>query len=177
MPSVVLHRLGAQVDLRRGELLDQRAERVRPGEAWNLVAELETVEDVLHVGRKPVQPCVEIRPELLRIGAGAQVAQGKGRGIVEGLPRRLAERRVLLHDFRRVERRLHVENSLLAVLQHCIQPAQHGHRQDHVAVFAAHIKVAQHVVRDAPDIVRNPVQVVVGHLAFAFGRGCDDVGA
>ena len=44
----------AQVDVGRGELLDQCAQGVGFGQARNLVTELEVVEDVLHVGRKPV---------------------------------------------------------------------------------------------------------------------------
>ena len=54
------------------------------------VAELEVVEDVLHVGREPVEVGREIRGELLAIGAGAQVPQGEAGGVVERLPRRLA---------------------------------------------------------------------------------------
>ena len=36
---------------------------------------------------------------------------------------------------------------------------QHGHRQDHIAVLAAHIKVAEDIVGDAPDVVRDPVEL------------------
>ena len=162
----VHHRLRTQVDVGRGELLDQRAECVGLGEARDLVAELEAVEDVLHVGRIPVEPGAEVSFELLAAGTGAQVAEGEARGVVEGLSRRLAQRRVLLHHAGIIERGLHVENGLLAVFQHCVQPAQHGHRQDHVAILAAHVEVAQHVVGDAPDVVRDPVQVAVGHGAL-----------
>ena len=162
----VHHGVGAQVDVGRGELLDQRAERVGPGEARDLVAELEAVEDVLHVGREPVEPGPEVGLELLAARAGAQIAQGEPGGVVEGLPRRLAEGGVLPHHAGLVERGLHVENGLLTVLQHRVQPPQHGHRQDHIAILAAHIEVAQHVVRDAPDVARDPVEVAVAHLAF-----------
>jgi hypothetical protein len=42
-------RVRAQVDVRREELLDQRAQRVGLGETRDLVAELELLEDVLDV--------------------------------------------------------------------------------------------------------------------------------
>jgi len=55
--AVVLHRavgvqdgVGAEVDVGRQELVDQRAEGIGLGEAWDLVAELEALEDVLDVG-------------------------------------------------------------------------------------------------------------------------------
>ena len=160
----VPHRDGAEVDVGRGEFLDQRAQGVGLREPLDLVAELEVLEDVLHVGREPVEVGAKVGLELLPAGAGAQVAQRELRGVVEGLPRRLPQGRVLLDDAVLVEHGLHLEHALLAVLQDRVQPAQHGHRQDDVAVLAAHVEVAQDVVGDAPDVVRDPVQVRV--------RGC-----
>ena len=160
----VAHRGRAQVDVGGGQLLDQRAQGVGPGESLYLVAELEVVEDVLHAGREPVEPGPEVGLELLAVGAGAQVAQGELRGVVEGLTRDLPQGRILLDDPGFVEGGLHVQNRLLAVLQHRVEPAQHGHGQDHVAVvavLAAHVEVAQDVVGDAPDVVRDPVEVAV----------------
>ena len=124
------------------------------------------------LGEKPLSQVPEVGLELLAARAGAQIAQGEPRGVVEGLPRRLTEGGVLPHDAGLVERGLHVENGLVAVFQHRVQPAQHGHRQDYVAILAAHIEVPQHIVRDAPDVVRDPVQVAVAHLAFILRRVC-----
>ena len=73
----VLDRGGAQVDVGRGELLDQRAEGVGLREPGNLVAELEVLEDVLHVRGEAVEVGLEVRLELLSAGSGPQVAQGE----------------------------------------------------------------------------------------------------
>ena len=94
----VQHRVGAQVDRRVEELLDQRAERVGLREARDLVAELEVLEDLLHVRREAVEVGLEVGLELLLAGAGAQVAQRELRGVVEGLAGRLPQRRVLVGD-------------------------------------------------------------------------------
>ena len=123
----------------------------------------------LHVGREAVDVGLEVGRELLAAGAGPQVAQGELRGVVEGLPRRLPQGRLLLDAAGLVEHGLHLEHGLLAVLQHRVQPAQHGHRQDNVAVLAADVEVAEDVVGDAPDIVRDPVQVGV---ARGHGNPC-----
>ena len=40
------------------------------------------------------------------------------------------------------------------LLQHGVEAADDGHGQDDVAVLAAHVDVAQDVVRDAPKTVR-----------------------
>ena len=144
-----------------GELLDQRAEGVGPGQAGDLVAELEVVEDVLDVGRETVEIGFEVGRQLLTAGAGAQVAQGEPGGVVEGLAGSLAQGRVLFHHAGGVEGGLHGKDGLLAVFQHRIEAAQHRHRQDDVTVLAAHVEVAQHVVGDAPDVVGDPVQVAV----------------
>ena len=135
------------------ELLDQRAEGVGLGEPRDLVAELELLEDVLHVGREAVEVGLEVGLELLLAGAGSEIAQRELRGVVEGLTGGLPQGLVLVDDAGLVERGLHVEHGLLGRLKHGVEPAQHRHRQDHVAVLAAHIEVAQHVVRDAPDEV------------------------
>ena len=81
----VVHRSWAQVDVGGGQLLDQRAQGVGPGQPRDLIAELEVFEDVLDVGREPVEPSPEVGFELLAIGAGAQVAEGELGGVVEGL--------------------------------------------------------------------------------------------
>ena len=167
----VPHRGRAQIDVRRGELLDQGAQGVGAGQTRDLVAELEVVENVLHVGREPVQVGREIGGELLPVGACAQVPQGESGGVVERLPRRLAQSRILLDHSGAVERGLHVEDRLLAGLQHRVEAAQHGHRQDHVPVLAAHVEVAQHIIGDAPDVVRDPVKVAVARCHFGVCRG------
>jgi len=88
---------------------------------------------------------------LLLAGAVAQVAQGEGRGVVKSLPGGLAQRALLVDDAGDVEQLFRCEHRGLRVLEHGVEPAQHRHRQDHVAVFAAHVEVAQHIVGDAPD--------------------------
>ena len=159
----VAHRCGAQIDVGRGELLDQGAQRVGAGQSRNLVAELEVVEDVLHVGREPVEVGREVGGELLPVGACAQIPQGEAGGVVERLPRCLAQGRILLDHAGTVERGFHVQDRMLAALQHGVEAAQHRHRQDYVAVLAAHIEIPQHIVGDAPNEVRDPVQVAVAH--------------
>ena len=160
----VFYRGWAEVDVRRGNLLDERTQGVGLREPRDLVAELEVLENVLYVGREAVEVGLEVGPELLPARAGPEVAQGELRGVVEGLTRRLPEGRVLLDDAGLVEHRLHLEHVRLTVHQHRVQPAQHRHRQDDVPVLAAHVEVSEDVVGDPPDVVRDPVQVAVTHM-------------
>ena len=137
-----------------------------------MVAEFEVFEDVLYIGRESVEPSFEIGFELLRVGTCPKVAQGERGDVVEGLARRLPQRRVLLHDFSLVERGFHVADGLLVVLQHRIEPPQHRHRQDHVAILAANVQITQDIVRDSPDVVGDPVQVSVVQLAAPCAAWC-----
>ena len=100
----------------------------------------------------------------------ARARKCKPGDVVERLPGRLAQGGVLLDDAGVVEGRLHIEDCLLAALQHRVEATQHGHRQDHVAILAAHIEVAQNIVADAPDVVRDPVQVSVAHSRVAYPK-------
>ena len=63
----------AQIDRRVGELLNQRAERVRTREPRNLVAELEAIEDLPNVRREPVEVGLKVRTQLL-LGSSAPAA-------------------------------------------------------------------------------------------------------
>ena len=134
----------------------------------DLVPELEVVENVLHVRGEPVEVRLEVGPELLAARSGPQVTQRERRGVVEGLTGCVAQRLVLGDDAGSVQRRLHVEDGLLGLFQHGIEPAQHRHREDDVAVLAADVEVAQHVVGDPPDVVRDPPDIPVRRHVLAF---------
>ena len=81
----VLDRIRTQIDVRRKKLLDQGADRVGFGEAWDLVAELEILEDVLDVGREAIKIGFEVGLELFLAGAGSEVAKSELRRVVESL--------------------------------------------------------------------------------------------
>ncbi len=106
----------AQVDRGVEELLDEGAQSVGFGQAWDLVAELEVVEDLLDVGRESIEVGAKIRLQLLATGASFEVAQGERRSVVERLCGRLTERGILMHDACLVERGLHVKDRLLGEL-------------------------------------------------------------
>ena len=154
----VADRVGAEVHVLRQELLDQRAERVGLRELRDQVAKLEVLQNVLDVRREAVEIGLEVGLELLLAGAGPEVAQRELRGVVERLTGGLSQRLVLLDDPGLVEAGLQVEHLLLARFEHRVEPAQYGHRQDHVAVLPADVDIAQHVIRDAPDEAGDPVE-------------------
>ena len=159
------HRIRTQVDVGGGELLDQGAQGVGLGEARDLVAELEVLEDVLDAGREAVEVVLEVGFQLVAAGAGAEVLQGELGGVVEGLAGRVAERGLLVDDPDGVERLLHVEDGLLGGFEDRVETAEDGHGEDDVAVLAADVDVAEDIVRDAPDVVGDPVEVGGGgHL-------------
>ena len=87
-----------EVDVGVEELVDQRADGVGLRQRWQLVAELEVVEDVLDVGREAVEVVLEVGQQLLLAAARLEVAQRELRGVVEGLARGIAERGALLGD-------------------------------------------------------------------------------
>ncbi len=64
---VVEHRVGAQIDVRVEELLNQGAECISLGQCGDLVAELEVFQDVLDVLRKTIQVVLEVLAELLLV--------------------------------------------------------------------------------------------------------------
>src|SRR5690606_5949572 len=124
---LVEDRVGAEVDVGGGELLDQAAEDVGLDERGNLVAELELVEDLLDVGRETVKVSLEVGPELLLLGAGPQVAKRERRDVVERVAGGLAEGGMLVGYAGIVELLAEFEDGLLGRLEHGIEPADNGH--------------------------------------------------
>jgi hypothetical protein len=61
----------------------------------------------------------------------------------------------LLYRVRReschAEKLVTVEHGLLGRFEHRVEPAQDSHRQDHVAVLAADVEIAEDAVDDAPE--------------------------
>jgi len=51
--------------------------------------------------------------------------------------------------------------SLQRLKARAVEPPQYHHRQNYVAIFAAHIEIQQGVVRDTPDEICDAVQVAV----------------
>jgi hypothetical protein len=139
-------------------------------EARDLVAELEVLQDVLDVGREAVEVRLEVGLELLLASTGLEIAQGELRGIVESLARSLPKSLVLIGDLGLVERRPHIEHSLLGRLEHGVEAAQDGHGQDHVTVLATDVEIAEDVVRNPPDEIRDPVEVAVAHRLSQASR-------
>ena len=132
----------------------------------NLVAEVELGEDLLHVGREAVQICNEVIAQALACCAGLELGQRELRDVVERLPRCHTQRAVLLGHFVGVQELLALEHRVFRRFEHGIEPPQYGEGQDHIAVLAAHVDVAQAVVSDVPDEVGNPLDLALVLLLF-----------
>ena len=152
-------RFRTEVYVGRGKLLDERAQSVGLGELGDLIAELEILQDVLNAGREPVEVVLEIGLELLSAGPGPQVLEGKLGGVEECVARRLPKGHLLVGHPHLVQPGLHVQDLFFGGFEHRVEASQDGHGKDDVAVFAADVDVAEHVVGDAPDVIGDPVEV------------------
>ncbi|OPY18728.1 MAG: hypothetical protein A4E74_00378 [Syntrophus sp. PtaB.Bin075] len=72
---------------------------------------------------------------------------------------------MLVGDTGPVELLLHAEYLFLVWLQKRVETADDRHRQDHVAVLAAYVDIAQHIVGDAPDKIHD---AVMDHMVHGF---------
>ena len=168
--------LGVEVDRAVEELLQQETEHVGIDERGDLVSEPELAEDLLDVGREAVEVRLEVGSKLLLLGLVCEVAEAKGRRVVEGLAGHPAQRSVLADYSHVVQVVFHPQDRILRGLQDGIEAADDRHGQDDVAVLAAHVDVAQNVICDAPyeaayvqGAVTNLLQVTgLGTIAGAF---------
>ena len=144
-------RIGREVDFWIQELLDQSAKPIGFGKLGQIIAKFEVTQNVLYVRRESVQVILKVLQKLLLTGPRAQIAEAKTRCVVKRLSRSPAQRLTLFSDSGVVKHFIDVEDGLLSRFKHGIQPPQHAHREDHVAVFAGIEYVAQYVVRYVPD--------------------------
>lgn len=79
-----------------------------------------------------------------------EVAKVETRRVLEGLPGRQTENGVLVGDLGLVEVVLYRQHGGSGRPQHGVEPAQHGPRQDHVTIFAAHVGIVQIIAGHAP---------------------------
>ena len=150
--------LRAEIDVFADELLDNRAENIGFDHGVHLIAELELVQNLLHVGRKPVEIRLKIRLELLRGWAAGQIAQAERRRIAESLTGNIAKRTPLVGNPRSIQRLFHFEHLQLGVFQHSIQTADNRHRKNNIAVLTAHINIAQAIIGDTPDEIGDCIE-------------------
>jgi hypothetical protein len=66
------------------------------------------------------------------------------------------------------------QHHALGRFQHRIESAQYGKRQYHIAIFAAHIHIAQTVIGDVPDEVCNPFELALIHIIIVIPRCLPD---
>ena len=143
------------------------AENIGINQRRQLVAKFKFLQNFLHVRRKAVQIRFEIGFQLLLLGAGFQIAQRKRRGVVKRLFRRLTKRAMLIDDAGGVQPLFHLQHRRFRRLKQRVEAANDGHRQNHVAVFAAHVHVAQHIVGNAPNKVnKRRVKLIIHHDFF-----------
>ena len=151
--------VGMQVDA--GELLGDEIEQAGLGEAVDLGVEVEGVENVsdggrerLHVGTQVLTDVILIAHEFLEIKRRCVEEKLAGLAKQERLgiqPRFLPDGQ--FGEYRR-----------LGGFEHAVQPAQHGERQDHLAVRGL-LVVATQQVGDGPE---ESGQIAFAHAAYLF---------
>ena len=164
----IFHRLWREVDAGGKEVFNQVAKNVGINQFLYLMAEIEFIEDFLHVLRKTVEIGDKVFTQALPLAACLQLRQRKFGGVVERLSCRYTQRTILCNYLERIKPFFLFQHRLLGRLQHGIKPAQHGKGQDDIAVFAPHIDIAQAIVGNVPDEIGDPFNLalvlwLIGH--------------
>ena len=85
---------------------------------------------------------LEVGAQLLLLGLVCEVAEAKGRRVVEGLAGHPAQRSVLADYSHVVQVVFHPQDRILRRLQDGIEAADDRHRQDDIPVLAAHVDIS-----------------------------------
>jgi hypothetical protein len=141
----VAHHLGVQVDVR--ELLGDQVEQPGLGEPVDLRVELEALEDVAHRGRERLDVGAQVLADVVLVAH--QLLQVERRRVVEELARTCEQERLGVEPGLG-RARLLGQHGGLGRLEHAVEAAQHGERQDDLAVLGL-LVVAAEEVGDGPD--------------------------
>ena len=136
----VRHSVGVEVDL--GEAGEHQVEQVGTGQAGDLGVEVELVEDFPGPGAEPG----DVGPQGGVVEEAREVERG---GVVEALPGHRAEHGLYVVDLA-PELRRSGEDGLLGRLQHAVEAAKDGQREDDLAVLGL-LVVAPEQIGDGPD--------------------------
>jgi hypothetical protein len=82
----------------------------------------------------------------------------------------IRQRAVLLGHFVGIPEPLSLQHRVLGGFEHGVEPSKHGEGQDHVAVLAAYVDIAQPVIGNVPDEVRNLLDLALVLLLFLLHR-------
>ena len=161
---LVRHRARVQVDV--GELRDDEVEDVRLPHPFDLVIELEEVENFAHVAREAIDVAVEMR--LDAVGVALELLEVEGGVVVKALAAGLVQPAVqgCAFDPATLAPRVFGQDPGLRRGEHAVETPQHGHGQHDALVLRGPVRAAQQV-GDLPDQVRK--MVVVRHLNASDG--------
>ena len=166
--GVLVNRIRTQVDIRRSELLDDRTKDIRVHHRVDLVAELELFQYHLDIRRKTIKVSNEVCFERLCLCAAGQILQKERRRIAKCLSRCIAQRRPLIAYLGGVKMLLHCQHCGFCYFQHGVQTTDDRHRKDYVAILAAHINIAQAVIRNSPNKTYYLIVYLIIHTSVSL---------
>ena len=160
----VRHAVGVEVDVL--EPLGGQEEQAGLFELGDGVVEVELLDDLAHVVGKGVDVVLQVGGEVL--GVAAQGLEGVGGRVVEREARRLAELRGEVFELP-LEPGVGGEDGRLGRLQHAVDAAKDGERQDDVGVLRPAERIPQQVGH-GPDERHLVAEVVHGRMVVLNER-------
>ena len=164
---ISVNRIRTKVDIRRNKLLNDSTKDISFDHCVNLISELELCQNFLHIRREAIKIRFKIRLQRLFLCTAGKVTQTERRSITKRLSSSIAECRPLICDTRIIQHFLHFQNCRFGILQHGIQTANNGHRQNNITILATNINISQAVVCDSPYKINNCIMHLIIHN-FSF---------
>ena len=136
-----------RMQVNAGKLLGHHVEQAGFGQLVDLGVKLKALKDVAHRRAEGLHVCTQVLTNVVLVAH--ELLQVQRRGVVEKLARFAQQKglRVQAGGFAGGFLSQHLG---LGGLQHTVQPAQHGKRQDHLAILALLVVAAQQV-GDGPN--------------------------
>ena len=157
------NRLNGEVDVLICELLKKRAKATCLSKVIHLLTELELINDVLNILRKPIEILNDIHLQTLWVYLVLQGLHCESRSIVERIACHLSEKRRIVNEVMAVAKLLLLEHGSLGRFKEHVDTTKHHERQDNLLVVALLKSMHQNIVGNVPNEREKSVILFVVH--------------
>ena len=161
---IVQYRLVRQVYLVVRKFLDDTAQTFCLCEVIHHLAQMELIDDVLHILAEAIQIVCEIHLQSQRVSFALQRLHRKLRCIEEWIVRYAIKDWVLILDVALIKLLLHGKQRFLCWLQQHINAPKHHHGHDDFLILAFLEGIHKHICSNVPDEREQLVVLTLVHI-------------
>ena len=165
---IIQNRFIREVDFIVGELLDNAAQSFCLRQVVHHLAQVELIDNVLHVAAEAVQVVAEVHLQAQRVRFALQGLHRELRRVIKRIARDIIQYRVLVLNIIVIQHLLLRQYLVFRGLKQHIDASQNHHRHNDFLILAFLEGVNQHICRYIPDEREQLIILTLVHIFQKF---------